>query len=140
MRIGGAEKWHFLAFWLLGFSKKIVLFFSMQISLAFIWGIIHFCTMDGFFRILEKTSFQLICTRLYISLKCSSRSPILPTILVQSLKVSGTWVMTNTNTKMYVGASNAETRLLHNGVHIFFESHLIIPFYNFSVRMYLIKL
>ena len=34
---------------------------------AFIWGIIHFCTKDGFFRILEKTSFQLICTQLYLT-------------------------------------------------------------------------
>ena len=33
---------------------------------AFIWGIIHFCTMDGFFRILENTSSELICTRLYL--------------------------------------------------------------------------
>ena len=64
----------------------------------------------------------------YISFKCSSRSPILPTILVQSLKVSGTWVMTNTNTKMYVGASNAETRLLHNGVHIFLSRIWLFPF------------
>jgi hypothetical protein len=36
-------------------------FFSpMKISLAFIWGIIYFWTMDGFFRILEKTSSELI--------------------------------------------------------------------------------
>ena len=33
---------------------------------AFIRGIIFFCTMDGFFRILEKTSSELICTRLYV--------------------------------------------------------------------------
>ena len=33
---------------------------------AFIWGIIFFCTMDGFFRILEKTASELICTQLYI--------------------------------------------------------------------------
>ena len=32
--------------------------------------ILHvFCTMDGLFRILEKTSFQLICTRLYLPFK-----------------------------------------------------------------------
>ena len=28
-------------------------------------GIIYFCTVDGFFRKLEKTSSELICTRLY---------------------------------------------------------------------------
>ena len=33
---------------------------------AFIWGIIYFCTMDGFFRILEKRLSELICTRLYV--------------------------------------------------------------------------
>ena len=27
---------------------------------------IYFCTMNGFFRILEKTSSELICTRLYV--------------------------------------------------------------------------
>ena len=43
------------------FQKKNFLCLSMKR----LWGIIHFCTMDGFFRILEKTSFQLICTRLY---------------------------------------------------------------------------
>ena len=37
---------------------------SMKTSSPFIWGIIYFCTMDGFFRILEKTSSELICTRL----------------------------------------------------------------------------
>ena len=34
---------------------------------AFIWGLVFFCTMDGFFRILEMTSSELICTRLYES-------------------------------------------------------------------------
>ena len=33
---------------------------------ALVWGIIYFCTMDGFFRILEKTGSKLICTRLKI--------------------------------------------------------------------------
>ena len=41
-------------------------FISMKRPKAFLWGIIYFCTMDGFFRILEKTSSELICTRLYI--------------------------------------------------------------------------
>ena len=31
-----------------------------------IWGIVYFNTMDGLFWILEKTSFQLKCTLLYI--------------------------------------------------------------------------
>ena len=38
----------------------------MKISLPFIWGIIYFCTMDGFFRILENTSSELVCPRLHI--------------------------------------------------------------------------
>ena len=41
-------------FWLF-FSKKrfCFCFFQMKTTLAFILGIIFFCTMDGFFRILE---------------------------------------------------------------------------------------
>ena len=35
-------------------------------TLFFVWGIVYFCTMDGFFRILEKTSSKIICTRLYV--------------------------------------------------------------------------
>ena len=46
-------------FWILVFKKKL---------LHFVWGIIYFCTMDDFFRILEKNSSELICTRLYIQL------------------------------------------------------------------------
>ena len=42
----------------------------MEISLAFIWDVIYFCTMEGFFRILEKTSSKLICTQLYILGSC----------------------------------------------------------------------
>ena len=47
------------------FSKKNKknCFNSMKRPKAFIWGIIYFCTMDGFFRILEKTSSDLICTQ-----------------------------------------------------------------------------
>ena len=54
-------------FLVIGFFKKNICFcfFPMKISLAFIWGFLYFCTMDGFFRILEKTSSELICTRLY---------------------------------------------------------------------------
>ena len=39
-------------------------FFLMKISLS-----LFFCTMNSFFRILEKTSFELICTQLYTSQK-----------------------------------------------------------------------
>ena len=39
-------------------------FISMKTSSPFIWGIIHFCNMDGFFWILEKISSKLICTPL----------------------------------------------------------------------------
>ena len=45
-------------------SKKKILFrWKMKISLPFIWGSIYFCTRDGFFRILKKTSFKLLCTQ-----------------------------------------------------------------------------
>ena len=57
LRIGGAGKWAF-------FNQPFWFFFSMKTTLAFIWGIIFFCTMGGFFRILEKTSSELICTQL----------------------------------------------------------------------------
>ena len=51
------------------FQKKFFFcFFPIEITLAFIWGIIYSCTMDGFFRILKKTSSELICTRLYLQL------------------------------------------------------------------------
>ena len=46
------------------FKKKLFCFLSMYRLKAFIRDIIHFFTMGGFSRILEKTSFQLICTRL----------------------------------------------------------------------------
>ena len=61
LRIGGAGKWAFFSrpFW--------ICFFPMTKTLVFIWGIIFFCTMDGFFRILEKRLSELICTWLYIS-------------------------------------------------------------------------
>ena len=40
-------------FWVF-FSKKKICFISMKTSSPFILGIIYFCTMDGFFRILEE--------------------------------------------------------------------------------------
>ena len=52
------------------FSKLAILdFFLLHISekpSPFIRGIIFFCTMDGFSRILEKKGGWLLCTRLYI--------------------------------------------------------------------------
>ena len=52
---------HLLGF---GFFKKVVFCF-MKISLAFIKGIVYFCTRDGFFRILKTTSSQLLCAQLH---------------------------------------------------------------------------
>ena len=51
-------------------------FISMKTPRPFIWGIIYFCTLNGFFRILEKTSSELICTWLgfnYRYTPCSER-------------------------------------------------------------------
>ena len=48
---------HFEFFFLLHLCEK---------SRPFIWGIICFCTMDGFSRILEKKLSELLCTRLYV--------------------------------------------------------------------------
>ena len=64
--IGGARKWHFFWFLIIGFVKCLFCFIPMKISLPFIWGIVYFWTMDGFFRMLKKTSSELICTSLYI--------------------------------------------------------------------------
>ena len=66
------RSWKMSFFWVglfeFFFSKKnkIVSLFSNEKTLAFIRGIISFCTMDGFFRILEKRLSELICTRLYL--------------------------------------------------------------------------
>ena len=52
------------------FSKSAILnFFLLHLckkSSPFIWGIIFFCTIDGFSRILEKKGGGLLCTPLYI--------------------------------------------------------------------------
>ena len=60
-------------FWIF-FSEKnfFFCFILLKRPKAFIWGIIFFCTMDEFFRILEKTSSELICTRLYVMTGLSS--------------------------------------------------------------------
>ena len=57
LRMGGAGKWVFFSRpFLICFFKKMICFcfFPMKITLAFIWGIIFFCNMDGFFRIFGK--------------------------------------------------------------------------------------
>ena len=51
------------------FKSAILNFFLPHLSekpSPFIWGIIFFCTMDGFSRILEKKLSELLCTRLYL--------------------------------------------------------------------------
>jgi hypothetical protein len=67
LRIGGAGKWDFFESAILNSKKKIIIirFISMKTSNPFIWGIIYFCTMDGFFRILENISSEIICTQLW---------------------------------------------------------------------------
>ena len=60
LRIGGAGKWGF--FWVGHFD--FFCFISMKTSSPFIWGIIYFCNMDVFLRILENTWSELIYTRL----------------------------------------------------------------------------
>ena len=47
-----------------GLSKDFLLNLCEKSS-PFIWGIIFFCTMDVFSRILEKKLSELLCTRLY---------------------------------------------------------------------------
>ena len=65
------RSWKMIFFWVGHFqfflqkNKKNFCFISMKTSSPFLWGIIYFCTMDGFFRILENISSKLICTRLY---------------------------------------------------------------------------
>ena len=64
LRIGGAGKWGLFEPAILNFfffRKKKICFIPKKMSSPFIWGIIFFCTIDGFFRILEKTSSELIC-------------------------------------------------------------------------------
>ena len=58
-------RWPFWIYFLIHLSEK---------SSPFIWGIIFFCTMDGFSRILEKKLSKLLCTRLYrvlMMIRCS---------------------------------------------------------------------
>ena len=63
--------WKMSFFWFNHFEFFFWIFFfcfiSTKTSSPFIWGIIYFCTMDDFFRILEKTSAELICRLLYKS-------------------------------------------------------------------------
>ena len=70
LRIGGAGKWGFFKAAILKFLSRPFWFFFLphlcEKSSHFIWGIIFFCTMDGFFKILKKISSKLICTQLYM--------------------------------------------------------------------------
>ena len=50
-------------FWI--FLLLSFFFASLKTSSPFIWGIIYFCTLDGFFRILEKTSSELMHTTVF---------------------------------------------------------------------------
>ena len=47
--------------WFLTLKNDCFCFISMTTSSPFIWDIIHFCNMDGFFWILEKIISKLIC-------------------------------------------------------------------------------
>ena len=50
-------------------SRPFWIFFLLHLiekCSPFIWGILFFCTMDGFSRILEKKLSELLCTQLYI--------------------------------------------------------------------------
>ena len=68
------KKWYLI--WMLFFirwSKKSFIFsenlfciISKKTSSLFIWGVIFLCTMNGFFRILEKRLSELICTWLEV--------------------------------------------------------------------------
>ena len=60
------EKLIIIWYLVFGFFNKKMFCFSQWKS-AWIWGIFYFGTMDGLFRILEKSSLQLICTWLYLS-------------------------------------------------------------------------
>ena len=67
LRIGGAGKWGFFEAAILNFLGRPFWFFLLHLckkSNPFIWGIIFFCTMDSFSRILEKKLSELLCTRL----------------------------------------------------------------------------
>ena len=46
-------------------KKKKFCFIPMKISLAFIWGIVYFCTRYSLFKIMKKTSSELLCTPLH---------------------------------------------------------------------------
>ena len=72
------ENYTFLVF---GFGlfqkqKQKICFFPMKIIVAFVWVIIYFCTMDGFFRILEKTSSEVLLSPCFTPLFVSSHSVI----------------------------------------------------------------
>ena len=58
----------FIWFFAIGFLRKILfLFYPNENLLGFHMSIIRFCTMDGFFRILEKTLFD--CRKLTLKVR-----------------------------------------------------------------------
>ena len=69
----GFASWKMRFFWgghfefIFSEKNKNSLLHLLKKSSPFIWGIIFLCTMNGFFRILEKRLSELICPRLYIS-------------------------------------------------------------------------
>jgi hypothetical protein len=87
-------------------------FISMKTSSPFIWGIIYFCTMDGFFRILEKISSELICTRLYLL-----------NILMRQMAIFVDFMIITRHNDMTL---NLMLRGCTSKVHIFWESHKIL--------------
>ena len=88
LRIGGAGKWGFFEAAILNFlSRPFWIFFLLHLcekSSHFIWGIIFFCTMDSFSRILEKKLSELLCTRLYMfNFSINSHNNVVFTIYVK---------------------------------------------------------
>ena len=65
------------SFLVFGYWVVQIFFFSQwKTPRRFIWGSVYFCTMDGFFRILEKAVSELICTRLYVLGNWHLQSPL----------------------------------------------------------------
>ena len=67
------RSWKMRVFWGGHFeflSRPFWIFFLLHLiekCSPFLWGIIFFCTMDGFSTILEKKLSELLCTRLYMN-------------------------------------------------------------------------
>ena len=91
LRIGGAGKWDFVfvfCFWFLviGFFQKIYFcFFSINITMAFTWGSVYFCTMEVLFRILNKALFKLISTSFHVQYDQKILDSIYYSIVIHSI-------------------------------------------------------